>query len=143
MDVKSFLKRTILIGLVSALPTFVSVASAHGGGHGSGGSSGSGASSGGHGSSGGHSASGSNSGHSPSGSKGGHSTGDPSTAPATAGGRSASSSSVHSSAIRSRPEPDVHTRIFTSGGPSQHEGGTGNDERQRRNRRLFFGLIRY
>jgi hypothetical protein len=59
-----------------------------------------------------------------------------------AGGRSASSSSVHSSTLRSRPEPDVHNRNFSSGGPSQHEGETGNDER-RRNRRLFFGLIRY
>jgi hypothetical protein len=95
VDAKSFVRRTVLIALVGALPTFVSVASAHGGGHSSGGSSGSGgsgASSGGHGSSGGHSASGSNSGHSPSSSntgsassvsKGGHSTGDPSTAPAT------------------------------------------------------------
>jgi|SRR3984893_693130 hypothetical protein len=89
MDAKSFVRRAVLIALVSALPTFVSVASAHGGGHSSGGSSGSGGSGA---SSGGHSASGSNSGHSPSSSntgsassvsKGGHSTGDPSTAPAT------------------------------------------------------------
>jgi hypothetical protein len=65
MDANSFLKRITLIALVSALPTFVSVASPGGGGHSSGGSSG---------------------GHSSSGSKGGHSAGDPSMGPASGGG---------------------------------------------------------
>src|ERR1700737_3334576 len=139
MDAKSFLKRAILIALVSALPTFVSVASAHGGGHSSGGSGGSGASSGGHGSrrghsgsssngghslsgsSSSHSASGSNSGHSPSGSnsgssssvsKGGHSSSDPSTATATtASGRAVPGSPVHSNTV----PPPVHVRHFSTG----------------------------
>lgn len=152
MDVKSFLKRAVLIALVSALPTFVSVASAHGGGHGSGGSSGSGASSGGHGSGGGHSASGSNSGHSSSGSnsgssssvsKGGHSTSDPSTAPATAvSGRSVSASSVHSSTVRSRPEPVVH-HFSTGGGHGDWQEGEKNADWRRHNGRRLFGFIRY
>ena len=59
MDANSFLKRITLIALVSALPTFVSVASPGGGGHSSGGSSG------------GHSSSGSSSGHSSSSSNSG------------------------------------------------------------------------
>jgi hypothetical protein len=145
MDVNSFLKRIIVIGLVSALPVLVNVASAHGGGHGSGGSSGgghgsggssgsgassggghgsggsssSGASSGGHSasvSSAGHSSSVANSGQSSSVSKGGHSGGDPSTAPGTAvGGHSMSNGSLHASTVRSRPESISHFRHFSTG----------------------------
>jgi hypothetical protein len=154
MDVKSSLKRAIVIALVSALPTFVSVASAHGGGHssggssgsggsnGSGGSSGSGASSGGHGSSGSHSASGSNGGHSPSGShsassssvsKGGHSVGDPSAAPATA---------VSGRSIRSRPEP-VTPHFSTGWGHGDWKEGEETVDWQRHNRRRMFGFIWY
>ena len=150
MDAKSFVRRTVLIALVSALPTFVSVASAHGGGHSSGGSSGSGASSGGHGSSGGHSASGSNSGHSPSGSnsgsassgsKGGHSTSDPSTATATtASGRAVPGSPVHSNTVR----PPVHVRHFSTGwGHGDWREGEETVDWQRHNRRRLFGFIWY
>ena len=160
MDVKSSLKRAIVIALVSALPTFVSIASAHGGGHGSGGSSGSGgsggsgassgghgssgssASTGGHGSSGSHSASSSNSGHSPSGSnsgssssvaKGGHSTGDPSTAPGTA---------VSGRSVRSKPEPV--TRHFSTGwGHGDWKEGEETVDWQHHNGRRLFGFIWY
>src|SRR5438105_2789737 len=146
MDAKSFVRRTVLIALVSALPTFVGVASAHGGGHSSGGSGASGASSGGHGSSGGHSASGSYSGHSPSGSnsgsassgsKGGHSTSDPSTATVTtASGRAVPGSTVHSNTVR----PLVHVRHFSTGwGHGDWREGEETVDWQRHNRRRLFG----
>ena len=100
-DTSSFLRHIILIGVASSLPCFVSVASAHGGGH-SGGSSGGTSSSG---SSGGHSSSGSNSGHSASASKSGHPAGDPSGPAAMTGGRSVLVSSVRPSTVRSN---EVH-----------------------------------
>src|SRR6201986_5421914 len=70
LDTKRFLKRIVLVGLISTLPGYVSLVSAHGGGHGTGGSAGSGGGSsssgsggGGHSSSGGHSSIGKSSGH--------------------------------------------------------------------------------
>jgi len=147
MDANSFLKRIILIGLVSALPTFVSVASPGGGGHSSGGSGGGHSSSGsgsGHSSSGvsgGHSSTGmsgghssaANSGHSLSTSKGGHSS-DPSTGPATVvGGRSVSGSSAHSSSVRSKPVPVVNVQRFGSG--YGHGDVSGEDYMWRRHHR--------
>jgi len=148
MDANSFLKRITLIALVSALPTFVSVASPGGGGHSSGGSSGGHSSSG---SSSGHSSSSSNSGHSSSasngahsstGSKGGHSAGDPSMGPASgADGRSVSGMHISSSTVRKASVLPVNTRVFSSGGPSEQETWVGNDDWQRRNRRLLFGFL--
>jgi hypothetical protein len=71
LDTKRFLKRIVLVGLISTLAGYVSIVSAHGGGHGTGGSAGSGGGSsssgsggGGHSSSGGHSSTGMSSGHS-------------------------------------------------------------------------------
>jgi hypothetical protein len=160
MDSKSFLRRTVLIALVSALSTFGSVASAHGGGHGSGGSSGSGGSGGGHGSSGGHSSSASNGGHSSSGSssghsssgsssghsssvsKGGHSAGDPSNPAAAVGGRAISDNSGHSRTVRSRPEP-VNRLFSTGGGHGDWREGEETVDWQRYNRRRLFGFIWY
>ena len=121
MDANFFLKRITLIALVSALPIFVSVASPGGGGHSSGGSSG---------------------GHSSSGSKGGHSAGDPSMGPASGGGgRSVSGMHISSSTVRKASVSPVNTRVFSSGGPSEHENWVGNDDWQRRNRRLLFGFL--
>src|SRR5215469_876234 len=77
LDTKRFLKRMVLVGLISTLPGYVSIVSAHGGGHGTGGSTGSGSGSsssgsggGGHSSSGGHSSTGMSSGHSSTGTSG-------------------------------------------------------------------------
>jgi hypothetical protein len=158
MDVDSFMKRIILIGLVSALPALVNVASAHGGGgfgtggsggssgggHGSSGSSGSGASSGGHSSSvssGGHSSSVSGAGHSSSVSKGG----DPASAPGTAmGGHSMSNGSIHSSIPRSRPEPISNFRHFSTGyGHGDWQAGTEKVDWTRYHGRRLFGFIWY
>jgi hypothetical protein len=113
MDATSVLKRIILIAVLSALPTFVGVASAHGGGGSSSGGSSSGSSSsgssGGHsssGSNGGSSSSGSNSGHSSSGSNSGHSSNGsngghfPS---GSNGGHSSHGSGVHSTGVETDP----------------------------------------
>lgn len=168
MDANSFLKRITLIALVSALPTFVSLASTGGGGHSSGGSSGgssSGGSSGGHssgGSTGGHSPSGSNSGHSSIGSnsghsssgsngahsstssKGSHSTGDPSTGPASvAGGHSASGTHLSSKGAHKVSVAVSNTRIFSSGGASGRGNWEGDDDRRLHHRRLLFGFLRF
>jgi hypothetical protein len=144
MDANSFLKRTILIALASAVPAFVSVASPGGGGHSSGGSGGghssSGSSggnsssgvSGGHssnGTSGGHSSTGVNGGHSSNAAKGGHS-GDPSTGPAAVvGGRSVSGSS---SSVRSKPVPVVNVQRGSGYG---HGDVSGDDYLWRRHHR--------
>ena len=166
MDANSFLKRVTLIALVSALPTFVSVASPGGGGHSSGGSSGgssSGGSSGGHSSSAsnsghssstsnsGHSLSASNSGHSLSASngahsstglKGGHSAADPSTDPAAVtGGHPASG--MHISSMHKVSVLVPNTRIFTSGGSSGRGNWEEDDERRLHHRRLLFGFLPY
>jgi hypothetical protein len=121
MDANSFLKRVTLVALASALPTFVSIASAGGGGHSSGGSSSgssssgssggssSGSSSGGHssgGSSGGHSASVSNSGHSSSASTSGHSM--------------SASNSGHSSSLSN----GAHSSTGSKGNHSASDPGT-------------------
>jgi hypothetical protein len=162
MDAKPFLKRTILIALVSALPAFVGTASAHGGGgHGGGGFS-AGGSSGGHGSSGhsgngsnsgqsssssstGHSSNGPANGHSSSVSKGGHSTGDPSAGPATAvSGRGISGSFAHSNTVRGRHEPHAQFRHFDTGwGHGDWQEGEEYVDWQRYNRRRLFGFIWY
>jgi hypothetical protein len=144
MDANSFLKRTILIALASAVPAFVSVASPGGGGHSSGGSgsghcssgsSGGNSSSGvsgGHssnGTSGGHSSTGVNGGHSSNAAKGGHS-GDPSTGPAAVvGGRSVSGSL---SAVRSKPVPVVNVQHGSGYG---HGDVSGDDYLWRRHHR--------
>jgi hypothetical protein len=117
MDSKSFLRRTVLIALVSALSTFGSVASAHGGGHGSGGSSGSG---GGHGSSGGHSSSASNGGHSSSGFSSGHSSSGSSSGHSSSGFSSGHSSSGSSSGHSSSGSSSGHSSSVSKGG---HSGG--------------------
>jgi hypothetical protein len=159
MDVNFFAKRIILIGLVSAVPALVNVASAHGGGghgtggssgggHGSGGSSSSGASSGGHSasvSSAGHSSNAANSGQSSSVSKGGHSGGDPTTAPGTAvGGHSVPNGSLHSSTVHSRPEPFSHHRHFSSGwGHGDWQAGEETVDWTRHQGRRLFGFIWY
>jgi hypothetical protein len=165
MDVNSFLRRIVLIGLASALPALVNIASAHGsggygtggssgasgssgGGHGTGGSNGSGASSGGHSasvSSAGHSSSASNSGHSSSVSKGGHSSGDPSSAPVTAaGGHSVSNGSLHPNTVRSKPEPIHDFRHFRTGyGHGDWQPGEENVDWTRHHRRRLFGFIWY
>src|SRR5882724_11658410 len=122
-SMKGSLVGLVVVGILAFAPTAVFAHGGGGGGHGGG----SGGSSGGHGSTGGHSGSSSSSGHSSSVSKGGHPTGDSSTAPGTAGGRSVFSRS----------------RIFSSGGPSEPEGWIGNDEWQSRNRRGLFGFIWY
>jgi hypothetical protein len=169
MDATSVLKRIILIAVLSALPTFVGVASAHGGGGSSSGGSSSGSSSsgssGGHSSSGsnggssssgsnsGHSSSGSNGGHFPSGSNGGHSshgsgvhsTGvatDPSgTNSAVATGRSVGESHVKPNTVQM---PTNTNRRFQSGGGNLGDVTGGEDENwRRRHHRLLFGFLRY
>jgi hypothetical protein len=112
MDAKSFLRRIVLIGVASTLP---SVASAHGGGH-SGGSSGGSSS---NGSSGGHSSSGSNSGHSASASKAGHPAGDPSGPVAMTGGRTHLVTSVRPGTVRSNELHQFSVR------PRLHQFSTG------------------
>jgi hypothetical protein len=157
MDASSFLKRTIMIALVSVLPAFVSVASPGGGGHsssGSGGGHSSGGSSVGHSSSGAngghssvgasssHSSSSTNSSHSSSVSKGGHPA-DPSTGPgAVVGGRSVSGSSVRSSAVRTKAVPVVNVQHFGSG--YGHGDVSGDDylwQSHHRHHRYLFGFI--
>jgi hypothetical protein len=167
MDVNSFLKRIILIGLFSALPAVLNVAAAHGsggssgegygtggssgssgGGHGASGSGGSGVSSGGHSagvSSAGHSSSASNSGHSSSVSKGGHSGGDPSSGPVTAaGGHAVSNGSLHTNTVRSKPEPFSNHRHFSTGwGHGDWQPGEENVDWSRHHGRRLFGFIWY
>jgi hypothetical protein len=169
MDTTSVLKRIILIAVLSALPTFVGVASAHGGGGSSSGGSSSGSSSsgssGGHSSSGsnggssssgsnsGHSSSASNGGHFPSGSNGGHSshgsgahlTGvatDPSgTNSPVATGRSVGESHVKPNTVQM---PTNTNRRFQSGGGNLGDVTGGEDENwRRRHHRLLFGFLRY
>jgi hypothetical protein len=166
LSMEAFLKRVILIALVSAVPTFVSVASAGSGGHSSGGSSGSGgSSSGGHGGSGGsssgghsssaassghsssgsisgHSSIGSNSGHSLSAAKGGHSS-DPSTGPGASvvGGHSVSTSSSHSH-VRGKPEPFTHVSHFSTGyGHGDWQAEEETVDWRRYHPQLLFGFI--
>ena len=169
MDVKSSLKRAIVIALVSALPTFVSIASAHGGGHGSGGSSGSGgsggsgassgghgssgssassgghgssASTGGHGSSGSHSASNSNSGHSPSGSNSGSSSSVAKGGHSTGDPSTAPGTAVSGRSVRSKPEPV--TRHFSTGwGHGDWKEGEETVDWKHHNGRRLFGFIWY
>ncbi len=169
MDVKSSLKRAIVIALVSALPTFVSIASAHGGGHGSGGSSGSGgsggsgassgghgssgssassgghgssASTGGHGSSGSHSASSSNSGHSPSGSNSGSSSSVAKGGHSTGDPSTAPGTAVSGRSVRSKPEPV--TRHFSTGwGHGDWKEGEETVDWKHHNGRRLFGFIWY
>jgi hypothetical protein len=157
MDANSFLKRVTLIALVSALPTFVSVASSGGGGHSSGGSSGgssSGGSSGGHSSSGsnsghsssasnsGHSSGATNSGHSATGSKGGHSAGDPSTGPASiAGGHPVAGTHISLSSVHKVSVAVSNPRIFSSGGASGRGNWEADDDRPLHHRRLLFGFL--
>jgi hypothetical protein len=159
-DVNAFVRRTLLVAAVSVLP-LASIASAHGGGHGSGGSSGSGSSSssGSGSSSGGHSSSSSSSGHSSVSSSSGHSV---SSANA---GHSAPSKVSHPAADPSHPAADpnngsqsamtgkgmhlarVH-RTFeehgsSTGGYNQQNTETNTDEWRRRHPHLLFGFIRY
>ena len=160
MDANSFLKRIVIIALVSALPAFVSTASAHGGGgHGGGGGGGfsAGGSSGGHSGNGsnsgqssssastGHSSKGPGNGHSSSVSKGGHSTGDPSAAPATAvSGRGISGSFAHSKTVRGRHEPHAQFRHFDTGwGHGDWQTGEEDVDWRLYHRRRLFGFIWY
>jgi hypothetical protein len=121
MDANSFLKRVTLVALASALPTFVSIASAGGGGHSSGGS-GSGSSSSGSsggsssgGSSGGHSSGGSSSGHSSSASNSGHSS-----STSNSGHSSSASNSGHSSSVSN----GAHSSTDSKGNHSASDPGT-------------------
>jgi hypothetical protein len=148
MDANSFLKRIILIALVGALPTFISVASPGSGGHsssGSGGGHSSSGSGGGHsssGSGGGHSSGGSSGGHSSRGSNGGHFASDPGSANVAVGtGPSVSGTHVRSSTAHKVSVSAANTRIFSSGGPSGHGSWDGNDDWWHHRRRLLFGFL--
>ena len=120
MDANSFLKRVTLIALVSALPTFVSVASPGGGGHSSGGPSG-GSSSGG--SSGGHSSSASNSGHSSSASNSGHSSSTSNSGHSLSASNSGHSLSASNGAHSSTGLKGGHSAADPSTDPAAVTGG--------------------
>jgi hypothetical protein len=138
MDANSFLKRIILIALVGALPTFISVASPGSGGHSSSGSGGHSSS----GSNGGHFSGGSSGGHSSRGSNGGHFASDPGSANVAVGtGPSVSGTHVRSSAAHKVSVLAANTRIFSSGGPSGHGSWDGNDDWWHHRRRLLFGFL--
>ena len=125
----AFLRRAILVALISALPNVVSVASAHGG-H-SGGSNGGGHSSS---SSGMGTSSGTSGGHSSTASKGGHS--DP---------VSVSQSSVGHQAVANHPvHPTQSRRIFFQHGSTGYNAqntAPANDDWRRRHQHLLFGFI--
>jgi hypothetical protein len=150
MDANLFLKRCILVTIVSALPVFGSFASGSGGGHSSGGS---GSSGGGHSSSasgGGHSstssnggsfAKGSNSAHSSNAAKGNHG-GDPSTDPAVSSSRSTPANP--SSPVRPKPVPVVNKQHFESG-YARNDSSENDDlwRKQHRHLRHLFGFLPY
>ena len=150
-DVNAFLKRSLLAAAISVLP-LANIAAAHGGG--SGGSSGSGSSSGSSSSgssssSSGHSGSGSSSGHSASATSVGHGVGhSPSKVSRSA------DPSMQVNAMRAIPatgdakSPKVVRRPFeennsSTGGYTQQNTETNQDEWRRRHKHLLFGFIRY
>jgi hypothetical protein len=160
-DAKGFLKRIALVALISALPGYVDLVSAHGGGHGTGGSGGAGGGSSSSSSGGGHSSGGMGGGHSSTGTSGGHSSsgtsaGHFSTSPK--GGRSADPSNVTQSGANHHIMPVMNSRsneghkVFvprfnrtvSSGETGQNiQGGmVPNEDWKRRHRRLF-GFIPY
>ncbi|MBV8812985.1 MAG: hypothetical protein JO271_00720 [Verrucomicrobia bacterium] len=156
LDAKEFLKCVVLVGLISALPGFVDVVSARGGGHGTGGSSGSGgghsssASSGGHSSTDGHSSNSLSDGRSAIGLKSGRSAGDPSTAAGTVvSNQTVSGVNFHSKDHQSFDRDHFNrvrfNRSVSTGETGQNiKGGMApNEDWKRRHPHLLFGFLPY
>jgi hypothetical protein len=159
LDAKELLKRVVLVGLISALPGFVDVVSARGGGHGTGGSSGSGgghsssASSGGHSSTGisaGHSSNSLSGGRSAISLKSGRSAGDPSTAAGSVvSNQTVSGVNFHSKDHQSFDQDPLNrvrfNRSVSTGETGQNiKGGMApNQDWKRRHPRLLFGFLPY
>jgi hypothetical protein len=148
MDANAFLRRMLLLAVVSALP-MVNVAYAHsGGGKGTGGSSGGGSAGGGSSSGSGHSASSTSGGHSATSTTNGHSATAPGhAATASKGSRVANNDPV--SISQSANQPSQHVRVFRifqqapSTGYTTQYRETNNEEWRRKHQRLFLGFIRY